>query len=105
ALKKVRNIQGPKIIHVKTIKGKGYPEAEKDQTTWHAPGLFDKITGEIYKKQYDSPQPPKYQDVFGYTIIELAKENDKIMAVTPAMPSGSSLKYMMEEMPNRAFDV
>jgi len=69
------------------------------------PGLFDKITGEIYKKKFELPQPPKYQDVFGYTIIELAEKNDKIMGVTPAMPSGSSLKYMMEKMPHRAFDV
>ena len=86
-------------------KGKGYALAEKDQTKWHAPGLFDKITGEIYKKKFDLPQPPKYQDVFGYTIIELAEKNDKIFGITPAMPSGSSLKYMMEKMPDRAFDV
>jgi 1-deoxy-D-xylulose-5-phosphate synthase len=79
--------------------------AEKDQTKWHAPGLFDKVTGEIFKKKYAVPQPPKYQDVFGHTIIELAEMNDKIMGVTPAMPSGSSLKFMMEKMPKRAFDV
>ena len=104
-LKDLRNIPGPKLLHIVTVKGKGYSLAEKDQTKWHAPGLFDKITGEIIKKKIDVPQPLKYQDVFGYTIIELAKTNDKIMGVTPAMPSGSSLKYMMEQMPDRAFDV
>lgn len=104
-LKDLKNISGPKLLHIKTIKGKGYGLAEKDQTRWHAPGLFDKITGEIYKKKFELPQPPKYQDVFGHTIIELAELNDKIMGVTPAMPSGSSLKFMMDKMPNRAFDV
>lgn len=104
-LQDMKEIPGPKLLHIKTVKGKGFELAEKDQTKWHAPGLFDKITGEIYKKKFDIPQPPKYQDVFGKTIIELAKNNDKIMAVTPAMPSGCSLKYMMDEMPDRAFDV
>jgi 1-deoxy-D-xylulose-5-phosphate synthase len=104
-LSDLKNIPGPKILHVVTVKGKGYSLAEKDQTKWHAPGLFDKITGEIYKKAYDLPQPPKYQDVFGHTIIELAEQNEKIFGITPAMPSGSSLKYMMEKMPARAFDV
>ena len=104
-LKDLKKIPGPKLLHIVTVKGKGYSLAEKDQTKWHAPGLFDKVTGEIIKKKIDIPQPMKYQDVFGYTIIELAKANDKIMGVTPAMPSGSSLKYMMEEMPDRAFDV
>lgn len=101
----LRSIPGPKILHILTVKGKGYALAEKDQTKWHAPGLFDKITGEIFKKKYDLPQPPKYQDVFGHTMIELAEQNDKIFGITPAMPSGSSLKFMMEKMPNRAFDV
>jgi len=101
----LKDIPGPKILHIKTVKGKGYELAEKDQTKWHAPGLFDKITGEIVKKKFDIPQPPKYQDVFGHTIIELAEKNESIMGVTPAMPSGSSLKYMMEKMPDRAFDV
>ena len=101
----LRDIPGPKLLHIKTVKGKGYDLAEKDQTKWHAPGLFDKVTGEIAKKKFDIPQPPKYQDVFGHTIIELAEKNDKIMGVTPAMPSGCSLKFMMEAMPNRAFDV
>jgi 1-deoxy-D-xylulose-5-phosphate synthase len=104
-LKDLKDIPGPKILHIKTIKGKGYELAEKDQTKWHAPGLFDKMTGEIYKKKFDIPQPPKYQDVFGQTIIELAEKNEKIFGITPAMPSGSSLKYMMEKMPDRAFDV
>ena len=104
-LRDLKNIPGPKILHIITTKGKGYDLAEQDQTKWHAPGLFDKITGEIIKKTYNSPQPPKYQDVFGHTIIELAEMNDKIMGVTPAMPSGSSLKFMMEKMPHRAFDV
>ena len=104
-LNDLKNIPGPKLLHIKTVKGKGYELAEKDQTKWHAPGLFDKITGEIYKKTFDIPQPPKYQDVFGHTLIELAEKNDKIMGVTPAMLSGCSLKYMMEKMPDRAFDV
>jgi 1-deoxy-D-xylulose-5-phosphate synthase len=104
-LKDLREIPGPKILHIITTKGKGYEQAEKDQTKWHAPGLFDKITGEIHKKKFDLPQPPKYQDVFGHTIIELAEKNEKIFGITPAMPSGCSLKYMMEKMPHRAFDV
>jgi 1-deoxy-D-xylulose-5-phosphate synthase len=104
-LQDLRDIPGPKLLHIKTVKGKGYDLAEKDQTKWHAPGLFDKVTGEITKKVFEVKQPPKYQDVFGHTIIELAEKNDKIMGVTPAMPSGCSLKFMMEAMPNRAFDV
>ncbi|MFT3950262.1 MAG: 1-deoxy-D-xylulose-5-phosphate synthase [Agriterribacter sp.] len=104
-LQDLKKIPGPKLLHILTVKGKGYALAEKDQTKWHAPGLFDKITGEIYKKKFDLPQPPKYQDVFGHTIIELAEKNDKIFGITPAMPSGSSLKFMMEQMPDRALDV
>lgn len=104
-LKDLKDIPGPKLLHIITVKGKGYAQAERDQTVWHAPGLFDKITGEIYKKKYELPQPPKYQDVFGHTIIELAEKNDRIFGITPAMPSGSSLKYMMAKMPDRAFDV
>jgi len=104
-LKDLKDIPGPKLLHIITVKGKGYALAEKDQTKWHAPGLFDKVTGEIHKKKYDLPQPPKYQDVFGHTIIELAEKNDKIFGITPAMPSGSSLKFMMDKMPDRAFDV
>lgn len=104
-LKDLRNIPGPKLLHIVTVKGKGYSLAEKDQTKWHAPGLFDKITGEIFKKTFETPQPPKYQDVFGHTLVELAEQNDKIWGITPAMPSGSSLKFMMEKMPGRAKDV
>src|SRR6059058_88547 len=104
-LKDLRNIPGPKLLHIITVKGKGYALAEKDQTKWHAPGLFDKITGEIYKKKFDLPQPPKYQDVFGHTMVELAEQNEKVMGITPAMPSGSSLNIMMKAMPHRAFDV
>ncbi|HZG25737.1 MAG TPA: 1-deoxy-D-xylulose-5-phosphate synthase [Chitinophagaceae bacterium] len=104
-LSDLKNIPGPKLLHIVTVKGKGYSLAEKDQTKWHAPGLFDKITGEIFKKKFDTPQPPKYQDVFGHTIIELAEKNNKIIGITPAMPSGSSLKFMMDKMPDRAFDV
>jgi 1-deoxy-D-xylulose-5-phosphate synthase len=104
-LQDLKDIPGPKLLHIVTTKGKGYALAEQDQTLWHAPGLFDKITGEIFKKPVSTPQPPKYQDVFGHTIIELAEQNDKIMGITPAMPSGSSLKFMMEKMPDRAIDV
>lgn len=104
-IKDLRNIPGPKLLHVKTVKGKGYKLAEEDQTLWHAPGLFDKVTGQLNKAACTVPQAPKYQDVFGHTIIELAKANKKIMGITPAMPSGSSLKYMMQEMPDRALDV
>ncbi|MFN3404554.1 MAG: 1-deoxy-D-xylulose-5-phosphate synthase [Cytophagaceae bacterium] len=101
----MKNIPGPKILHCITTKGKGYAPAEKDQVKWHAPGKFDKLTGEIRNKTFDTPQPPKYQDVFGHTIVELAKANPKIMGITPAMPSGSSLNIMMDAMPERAFDV
>ncbi len=104
-LNHLKDISGPKLLHVKTIKGKGFDLAEKDQTKWHAPGLFDKDTGIIQKKKSAQPEPPKYQDVFGKTIIELAEKNPAIMGITPAMPSGSSLKYMMEKMPDRALDV
>jgi 1-deoxy-D-xylulose-5-phosphate synthase len=104
-LNDLKDIPGPKILHCITTKGKGYSLAEKDQTLWHAPGKFDKLTGEIHKKTFDNPQPPKYQEVFGHTLLELAEKNPKIMGVTPAMPSGSSLNIMMREMPDRAFDV
>lgn len=104
-LKDIMDIPGPKLLHIKTVKGKGYELAEKDQTLWHAPGTFDKITGRINKVTYDVPQAPKYQDVFGHSIIELAKLNPKVMGITPAMPSGCSLKYMIAEMPDRALDV
>lgn len=101
----LKKIPGPKILHCVTVKGKGFSLAEKDQTKWHAPGLFDKVTGEIFKKTYDAPQPPKYQDVFGHTLVELAEKNPKIVGITPAMPSGSSMNIMMNAMPDRAFDV
>ncbi|WP_257667426.1 1-deoxy-D-xylulose-5-phosphate synthase [Parapedobacter tibetensis] len=101
----LRDIPGPKLLHCITVKGKGYTLAERDQTTWHAPGLFDKITGEIKKSKKDIPVAPKYQDVFGHTLVELAEKNDKIMGITPAMPSGSSMNIMMKAMPDRAFDV
>ncbi|MBX9852596.1 MAG: 1-deoxy-D-xylulose-5-phosphate synthase [Cytophagaceae bacterium] len=104
-LKDLKNIPGPKLLHCITTKGKGYALAEKDQTLWHAPGIFDKLTGEIRKKTYEVPQPPKYQDVFGHTIVELAEKNEKIVGITPAMPSGSSMNIMMQKMPDRAFDV
>lgn len=104
-LNDLKKIPGPKILHCITTKGKGYSLAEQDQTKWHAPGKFDKVTGEIRKKIHDVPQPPKYQQVFGHTIVELAEKNEKIMGVTPAMPSGSSLNIMMKAMPERAFDV
>lgn len=105
-LRDLKDIPGPKLLHCVTVKGKGYKPAEEGDTTkWHAPGLFNKETGEIVKITPQSPEPPKYQDVFGHSIIELAEKNDKIMGITPAMPTGSSLKFMMQAMPDRAFDV
>jgi 1-deoxy-D-xylulose-5-phosphate synthase len=104
-LNDLKDIPGPKILHCITTKGKGYSLAEKDQTLWHAPGKFDKLTGEIHKTTYDNPQPPKYQEVFGHSLLELAEQNPKIMGITPAMPSGSSMNIMMRAMPDRAFDV
>ncbi|XOV66169.1 MAG: 1-deoxy-D-xylulose-5-phosphate synthase [Fluviicola sp.] len=102
----LKDIPGPKILHCITRKGAGYKFSEEgNPTKWHAPGVFNKLTGEIVKVIPKSPQPPKYQDVFGHTIVELAEKNDKIMGVTPAMPTGSSLTFMMEAMPNRSFDV
>ncbi len=105
-LKDLKDIPGPKILHCITVKGKGYGPAESgNKTTWHAPGTFDKLTGEIYKKTPSTPQAPKYQDVFGHSLIELAEQDSRIMGVTPAMPSGSSMNLMMAAMPDRAFDV
>jgi 1-deoxy-D-xylulose-5-phosphate synthase len=105
-LEDLKDIPGPKILHCITRKGAGYKFSEEgNPTKWHAPGVFNKETGEIVKIVPKSPQPPKYQDVFGYTIVELAENNEKIMGVTPAMPSGCSLNIMMEAMPDRAFDV
>jgi 1-deoxy-D-xylulose-5-phosphate synthase len=105
-LNDLKDIPGPKILHCITEKGKGYKPAEDGDTTkWHAPGLFNKETGEIIKITPKNPEPPKFQDVFGHTIVELAEKNDKIVGVTPAMPSGCSLNIMMKAMPDRAFDV
>ncbi len=105
-LRDLKDIPGPKILHTVTVKGKGYKPAEDGSpTVWHSPGLFNKETGEIIKVVPKSPQPPKYQDVFGHTIVELAEKNPKIVGVTPAMPSGCSLNIMMKAMPDRAFDV
>ncbi len=102
----LKNIPGPKILHVITKKGKGFKQAEENQTAWHAPvGKFDKKTGEIIDNNPDQPIPPRFQDVFGHTILELAKINDKIVGITPAMPTGCRLNIMMEEMPDRTFDV
>ncbi|MEY4289276.1 MAG: hypothetical protein RLZZ30_1364 [Bacteroidota bacterium] len=102
----LKDIPGPKILHCITRKGAGYKFSEEgNPTKWHAPGVFNKETGEIVKITPKSPQPPKYQDVFGHTIVELAEKNNKIMGVTPAMPSGCSLNIMMAAMPERSFDV
>ncbi|MGY8924371.1 MAG: 1-deoxy-D-xylulose-5-phosphate synthase [Flavobacteriales bacterium] len=103
-LKRLKSIDGPKFLHVITTKGKGLRQAEKDQVKYHAPGKFDAETGDIFTKNNED-LPPKYQDVFGHTLLELAKSNKKIIGITPAMPTGSSLKYMMEALPERAFDV
>lgn len=104
-LKDLKNIPGPKLLHVRTIKGKGFPQAELNQTIWHAPGKFDKKTGELLKIKSDKPAPPRYQDVFGHTLLELASKNERIIGITPAMPTGCSLNIMMEKMPDRTFDV
>ena len=103
-LKRLKNKKGPKFLHLITTKGKGLSQAEADQVKYHAPGKFDKLTGEIIPKS-ESHLPPKFQDVFGLTLLDLARKNDKIIGITPAMPSGSSLKFMMDEFPKRAFDV
>ena len=105
-LEDLKDIPGPKLLHCVTVKGKGFNPAEKEQTKWHAaPGKFDKVTGEVHKKTQETPQPPKYQDVFGHTLVELAEMNEKVMGITPAMPSGSSMNILMKKMPERAFDV
>ncbi|MBS7229933.1 1-deoxy-D-xylulose-5-phosphate synthase [Flavobacterium psychroterrae] len=103
-LKRLKNIKGPKFLHIVTTKGKGLQQAEENQVKYHAPGKFDASTGEIHLKSEEN-LPPKYQDVFGLTILDLARKNNKIIGITPAMPSGSSLKFMMDEIPERAFDV
>ena len=103
-LNRLKKIKGPKFLHIVTTKGKGLQQAEENQVKYHAPGKFDASTGEIHLKSEEN-LPPKYQDVFGLTILDLAKKNEKIIGITPAMPSGSSLKFMMDEIPDRAFDV
>jgi 1-deoxy-D-xylulose-5-phosphate synthase len=103
-LEDMKHIPGPKLLHCITKKGKGFKEAEANQTTWHAPGKFDKLTGVIFKTG-NGNEPPLYQEVFGQTILELARNNDKIIGITPAMPSGCSLNIMMKELPDKTFDV
>ena len=103
-LERLKLVKGPKFLHVITTKGKGLQLAEEDQVKYHAPGKFDAATGKIHPKE-ESHLPPKFQDVFGHTLVELAQQNEKIIGITPAMPSGSSMKYMMEAFPKRAFDV
>jgi len=103
-LERLKSVKGPRFLHIITTKGKGLQKAEEDQVKYHAPGKFDKITGETVNKS-NNDLPPKYQDVFGLTLVELAKQNEKIIGITPAMPTGSSLKFMLEEIPERAFDV
>ena len=103
-LSNIKNMHGPKLLHIKTVKGKGYKPAEKDSTIWHAPGLFDKETGERIIKNGDG-LPPLFQDVFGETLLELMRENKKIIGITPAMPIGCSMDIPMKEFPDRCFDV
>ena len=103
-LRDIKDLKGPKILHLHTTKGKGFAPAEKDPGSWHAPGLFDPITGERFTKN-DDHLPPLYQDVFGETLVELARQNPRIVGVTPAMPTGCSMNKLMEAMPDRAYDV
>lgn len=103
-LERLKNVQGPKFLHVITTKGKGMQLAEENQVKYHAPGKFDKATGEVIIKS-EEHLPPKFQDVFGLTLLDLARKNNKIIGITPAMPTGSSLKFMMDEFPERAIDV
>ena len=103
-LSNIKNMHGPKLLHIKTIKGKGYEPAEKDSAIWHAPGLFDKVTGERIVRNGEG-QPPLFQDVFGETLLELMKENSKIIGITPAMPIGCSMDIPMKVYPDRCFDV
>ncbi|WP_347374372.1 1-deoxy-D-xylulose-5-phosphate synthase [Aequorivita sp. Q41] len=103
-LERLKNISGPKLLHIITKKGKGLRQAEENQVVYHAPGKFDALTGNLAPKS-TAVQAPKFQDVFGKTLVELALKNEKIIGITPAMPTGSSLKFMMEAFPERAFDV
>lgn len=104
-LKDMKDIPGPKLLHIITQKGKGFAKAEENQTVFHAPGKFNMHTGELIKKTPEKIQAPLFQDVFGETIVELARSNKKIIGITPAMPTGSSLNLMMDEMPDRSYDV
>jgi 1-deoxy-D-xylulose-5-phosphate synthase len=104
-LSDLKDIPGPKLLHVLTTKGKGFPQAEINPTVFHSPGKFDKLTGELIRIKSDKPQPPRYQDVFGYTLLELAEKNKRIVGITPAMPTGCSLNIMMGKLPERTFDV
>ena len=104
-LQDMKRIEGPKLLHIVTVKGKGYTFAEKDQTRWHAPGLFNKETGEIINSSDTKAQPPLYQEVFGRTLVQLAEMNERIAGITPAMATGCSMQYMMERFPDRFFDV
>ena len=103
-LRQLKDMKGPRLLHLHTQKGHGYAPAEKDVTVWHAPGKFDPETGERIKEECDN-KPPKFQDVFGHTLLELARQNPRIVGVTPAMPTGCSMNIMMKELPNRTFDV
>ncbi|MBT8262117.1 MAG: 1-deoxy-D-xylulose-5-phosphate synthase [Bacteroidia bacterium] len=103
-LERLKNVEGPKLLHIITTKGKGLRQAEVDQVKYHAPGKFDAKTGDLFPRD-TSGMPPKFQDVFGKSLVELARKNEKIVGITPAMPTGSSLKYMMDVFPTRAFDV
>ncbi len=104
-LESIKRMEGPKMLHIHTIKGRGFPAAEQDATLWHAPGKFNPETGERLEEAASAAQPPRYQDVFGETLLELARKNPKIVGVTPAMPTGCSMNIMMKEMPGRTFDV
>ena len=103
-LRTIKEMSGPKLLHIHTVKGKGFEPAEKGGALWHAPGKFDPQTGELIRKD-ESGLPPKFQDVFGNTLLELARANERIVGVTPAMPTGCSMNIMMEAMPDRAYDV
>ncbi|MBR4793697.1 MAG: 1-deoxy-D-xylulose-5-phosphate synthase [Bacteroidaceae bacterium] len=103
-LSNIKNMHGPKLLHIKTVKGKGYEPAEKDSAIWHAPGLFDKVTGERIVRNGNG-QPPLFQDVFGETLLELMRENSRIIGITPAMPIGCSMDIPMKVYPDRCFDV
>lgn len=104
-MQRIKDMKGPKMLHIHTIKGKGFEPAERDATVWHAPGKFDPETGQRIKSEQGKQTPPRFQDVFGETLLELARENQRIVGVTPAMPTGCSLCIMQKEMPERVFDV